>query len=54
MTLIGEHCHRWLLNHEDILAEVKLKLVEGLSIHIEGVEEKTEEEKTILTDKIDI
>ena len=44
MTLIGEHRHRWLVNHENILEEVRLVLVAELSVQIEGLENKSERE----------
>ena len=32
MTLTGENCHRWLINHKQILEGLKLILIEGLEI----------------------
>ena len=54
MTLIGEHCHRWLVNHEDILEEARTVFVDGLSIEIPGVANKSEGEKAALMEIIDI
>jgi len=45
MTLTGENCHRWLINNEDILEELKEILVESLEIEGDGIEKKSDDTK---------
>jgi len=45
MTLTGENCHRWLINHEDILEELKEILLESLEIEGDGIEKKSADTK---------
>jgi hypothetical protein len=54
MTLIGEHCHRLLVHNEEILDELKLILTAGVDLTIEGVPERSAQEKAELTVQIDI
>lgn len=53
MTLTGENCHRWLVNHEDILEELRTVLYDGLEIEGEGTVTKSCIEKNKLKDEID-
>jgi len=54
MTLIGEHCHRWLVNNEEILDRLRDEVfIAGLNLVVEGVEPKSEERKAELTIEID-
>jgi hypothetical protein len=48
MTLIGEHCHRWLVHHEEILSELRNLIIEGLENKTHGLENKSEEEKNAI------
>ena len=53
MTLIGEHCHRWLVYHEEILNEIRDLMIKGLTYEIDGLEKKSEEEKNAISVDID-
>ena len=53
MTLIGEHCHRFLVNHEEILEELRVILLDGINIVVDDVAPKSADEKEALTDQID-
>ena len=54
LNLIGEHCHRWLVNSEVILDRLRDEvLIVGLNLIVEGVDPKSEERKVELTVEID-
>lgn len=53
MTLIGEHCHRLLANSEDILDGLRMILFEGLDLQVEGVPERSADEKEALIQQLD-
>ena len=53
MTLTGEPCHRLLINSEEILDRFRAILLFGLELHVDGVPDKTEEEKESLIEQIE-
>ena len=53
MTLIGEHCHRLLANSEFILDGLRMILFEGLDLQVEGVPERSADEKEALIQQLD-
>ena len=53
MTLIVEHCHRLLANSEDILDGLRMILFEGLDLQVEGVPERSADEKEALIQQLD-
>lgn len=53
MTLTGENCHRWLINHKKILEGLKIILIESLEIQGDGIINKSELTKEKLKRDID-
>ena len=53
LTLIGKHCHRLLIKSEEILDRFRGMLLSGLELHVDGVPDKTEEEKESLIEQIE-
>jgi hypothetical protein len=53
MTLIGEHCHRFLVNHEAILEELRVILLDGIEIVVDDVAPRSADEKEALTEQIE-
>ena len=45
MALIAEHCHHWLVHHEDIYGEFRNLIIEGFENETHGLENKSYREK---------